>query len=262
MDNPMKYKALMLDVDGTIIPYDYEAIPSDKVADAIHKAQKHVTVCLVTGRSFAFTQGVMNKLKINSGYAVVNNGAQVINIATKEILHEQLIDADAAKEIITFFRSENFPVFVKGSPFVQEYIQDFSVDLADNFQPSMIFTPEIFSSDQADGIMKKLSHLSTVTINKTHHKEQGKFGLLICHVDASKANGIFHLEKHIHVSPSEMIGVGDGYNDFPLLMACGLKVAMGNAVEDLKAIADYIAPTVEENGVVDVIERFILNTKY
>lgn len=44
----------------------------------------------------------------------------------------------------------------------------------------------------------------------------------------------------------------------PLLMACGLRVAMGNAVEDLKAIADYIAPPVENDGVADVIEKFIL----
>jgi len=41
-------------------------------------------------------------------------------------------------------------------------------------------------------------------------------------------------------------------------MACGLKVAMGNATEDLKEIADYIAPTVDEDGVADVIEKFVL----
>jgi hydroxymethylpyrimidine pyrophosphatase-like HAD family hydrolase len=41
-------------------------------------------------------------------------------------------------------------------------------------------------------------------------------------------------------------------------MASGLKVAMGNAIKDLKAIADYIAPSVEEDGVADVIEKFVL----
>ncbi|HXS15232.1 MAG TPA: HAD hydrolase family protein, partial [Candidatus Saccharimonadales bacterium] len=61
------------------------------------------------------------------------------------------------------------------------------------------------------------------------------------------------------ISTEEIIGIGDGHNDFPLLMACGLKVAMGNAVDDLKAIADYIAPSVDEDGVADVIEKFILN---
>jgi hydroxymethylpyrimidine pyrophosphatase-like HAD family hydrolase len=41
-------------------------------------------------------------------------------------------------------------------------------------------------------------------------------------------------------------------------MACGLKVAMGNAVADVKAIANYIAPSVEEDGIADVIEKFVL----
>ena len=62
----------------------------------------------------------------------------------------------------------------------------------------------------------------------------------------------------LNIKTDEIIGIGDGYNDFPLLMACGLKVAMGNAVEELKAIADYIAPSVEEDGVVDVINKFVV----
>lgn len=42
-------------------------------------------------------------------------------------------------------------------------------------------------------------------------------------------------------------------------MACGLRVAMGNAVDDLKAIADYIAPSVDDDGLAEVIEKFILS---
>lgn len=44
----------------------------------------------------------------------------------------------------------------------------------------------------------------------------------------------------------------------PLFESVGFKVAMGNAPKELKEIADYVAPTVQEDGVADVIERFIL----
>ena len=44
-------------------------------------------------------------------------------------------------------------------------------------------------------------------------------------------------------------------------MACGLKVAMGNAIPELKEIADYVAPSVDDDGVADVIEKFILNSE-
>ena len=75
----------MLDVDGTTVRYDYSALPTDNVAQAIQQAQKHVTVCLVTGRSFIFLEKVFEKLQMHSGFAVVNNGAQVVDIAQKKL---------------------------------------------------------------------------------------------------------------------------------------------------------------------------------
>jgi predicted mannosyl-3-phosphoglycerate phosphatase (HAD superfamily) len=78
----MVYKALMLDVDGTLVPYDYIALPSDAVCNAIKNVQEQVIVSLVTGRSYASVENVLKKLSIHSGFAVVNNGSQVIDVAT------------------------------------------------------------------------------------------------------------------------------------------------------------------------------------
>ena len=66
------------------------------------------------------------------------------------------------------------------------------------------------------------------------------------------------VSKLLNIKTKHISGVGDSNNDFPLLLACGLKVAMGNANSDLKQIADFVAPSVEEDGVATVIERFIL----
>ncbi|MBX4181389.1 HAD hydrolase family protein, partial [Candidatus Parcubacteria bacterium] len=52
---------------------------------------------------------------------------------------------------------------------------------------------------------------------------------------------------------------GDARNDTPLLNVCGLRIAMGNADDKLKRIAHYIAPSVEDDGVAHVVEKFILN---
>jgi hydroxymethylpyrimidine pyrophosphatase-like HAD family hydrolase len=75
---------------------------------------------------------------------------------------------------------------------------------------------------------------------------------------ATKQHGIIEVARLLNISTKDIIGVGDGYNDFPLLLACGLKIAMGNANEELKKIADFVAPSVEEDGVATVIEKFIL----
>lgn len=250
----------MLDVDGTIIPYDYQALPSQKVVESLNKAQERVTVCLVTGRSFASISNILKKLEMHSGYAVVNNGAHVIDIKTKEVLYESLISPDVTKEIIKIFRGENIPFAIKGSPFEQEYVRSSDQDIPQEISTPMFFTNELFSLEKADELVEKLSSLPNISCHKTHHSDPNKFGIILSHTNATKQTGIFELEKHLGIGREVMIGVGDGYNDFPLLMACGLKVAMGNAAPALKEIADYVAPTVEEDGVADVVEKYILNS--
>lgn len=75
---------------------------------------------------------------------------------------------------------------------------------------------------------------------------------------ATKKHAVLEVARHLNIKTEEIIGVRDGHNDLSLLMACGLKIAMGNAVREIKSIADYIAPSVEEDGVAHVIEKFIL----
>ncbi len=247
----------MLDVDGTTVRYDYSALPTDNVAQAIQQAQKHVTVCLVTGRSFIFLEKVFEKLQMHSGFAVVNNGAQVVDIAQKKVIHEQLIAHEDAKKIVELFRQEDMEFFAKGDPFVHEYYT-VPPEVPEDFSPPMFFTMEKYPTKKIDDFMKKLSIIPNIVYHKTQHSDPDKFGVLINHVDATKGVGIYHLEKHLGITRDEMIGVGDSYNDFALLMACGLKVAMGNAAPELKEIADYIAPSVDEDGLVDVIKKYIL----
>ena len=62
----------------------------------------------------------------------------------------------------------------------------------------------------------------------------------------------------IGVDAGSMVAAGDSYNDMPLLQVCGLGIAMGNAPDELKAIADYVAPPVEEDGLAVAIEQFIM----
>ena len=111
----------------------------------------------------------------------------------------------------------------------------------------------------ADEIIEDLSFLPEVVVHKLLSRDDGCNGLEICHATATKQHGIFEVAKILGINTHEIIGVGDGYNDFPLLSACGFKVAMGNAVPELKVIADFIAPSVEEDGVAVVIEKLLLS---
>jgi hydroxymethylpyrimidine pyrophosphatase-like HAD family hydrolase len=78
----------------------------------------------------------------------------------------------------------------------------------------------------------------------------------------SKGEAVEYLTQHLSLSRAQVMGVGDGPNDDPLLRAVGFPVAMGNSIDALKQIATYVAPDVEDDGLAQVIEQFILSVEY
>lgn len=256
----MKYKALMLDVDGTLIPYDYDASPSPAVVAAVKKAMEKVTICVVTGRSYGYVKKLLDLFEMHVGYAVVNNGANVIDIESEKLLYDQSIPLSDAKEIIKilieegiiFYVKQDFRVSVSGGG-IKPFVGDKQLQKAYMFHAN-----EDYASEKVDEIFKKLSHIPNLALHKTRHKTPNRYGININHAKATKLHGVEVVMKKLGLKRESLIGVGDGYNDFPLLMACGFKVAMGNGIEELKAIADYVAPSVSDDGVADVINKFIL----
>ena len=254
LDPDMKYKAIMVDIDGTLVAYNYNSLPTKRVQDAVRKASAHVTVCVTTGRSYPSTEPIVQSLNLHNGLAIVNNGAQVLDLGEKKVLYEKVLEPNDEEVIVQYLKSHN----------INFHINSLTKDPKGHkeYYPkglTKIFTEEIFTEEEADRVIADLSHIPTITLTKGMHRDPHLFSIAIGHAEATKQHGIQQVAAILGVSTHEIIGIGDGYNDFPLLMACGLKVAMGNAVPDLKAIADYVAPSVDEDGVADVIEKYILN---
>ena len=75
--------------------------------------------------------------------------------------------------------------------------------------------------------------------------------------NVDKASSLDKMLETIGMTRENAICCGDGFNDLPMIEYAGLGVAMGNAPEQLKEKADYVAPSCDEDGLVDVIERFV-----
>lgn len=248
----IKYKAIICDVDGTLVPYDYAASPSQKTIDAVLKAEEKIIFSIATGRSYSFLLPVLKSLQLTKGLAIINNGAQVIDLATKEILYERSILPGKVSEIMSMLNGKQIPFYM--------HMQGRDIrpnELYRGEKVFNIFTNEYLSEKEVDVLIQSLKHDKSLTVQKTQHKNPNLFGILISHAQATKQHGVYAVAQSLNLDPAEFIGIGDGDNDFPLLMACGFKVAMGNASLHLKAIADYIAPSVDEDGVAHVIEKFI-----
>jgi Cof subfamily protein (haloacid dehalogenase superfamily) len=248
----MKYKALFLDVDGTVVVHGINNLPSGRVTGAIRQAREKIHICLATSRPLYISQKILKHLQL-SGPCVMTGGTQIYDPVKKKMIMEFPLKKTYVDSVYAYFRKHNIDIHAfdgtTDKPFHGEQKRKKTMSM---------YVPEI-DTLKADKTIKELQQIADVNIYKIPSWTPGMMSLDITTKEASKLHGIVEVAKLLNIKTHEMIGVGNGYNDFPLLMACGLKIAMGNAVPELKAIADFVAPSVEEDGVATVIEKFILN---
>jgi HAD superfamily hydrolase (TIGR01484 family) len=248
----MKYKALFLDVDGTIVIHGFHNVPSTKVTEAINKCKQiNLAVCLATSRPLYAVRAIIEHLDL-SGYCTISSGTQIYDLQKKKIVIEKLLPKVAMYTVMSVAKKYHAELRIFDG--VGEVTYD-----GTNLPKKVVgvYFPELMLKI-FQKINKELERVSDISLHRMPAWDKRFECLDITHKDASKLHAITEVAGLLGIQTHEMIGVGDGYNDFPLLMACGLKIAMGNAVPELKAIADFIAPSVEKDGVATVIEKFIL----
>ncbi len=249
-----EYKALMLDLDGTTIPNKRDGRPSKKVIEAVTKAQRKLHVGVVTGRPFPYAKQIVRELGL-TGPSIMASGAEIIDVETGKLLWSRKISAQATKAVLDLFEKRALKLSIYDS---DRYKNQEEFDPRNPPNVPFVISVQDLPLSLSDNIFADLNHLTDIAVQKIVGWKPDTVWLSITHIEATKQLGIFEIAKILEIETHEIIGVGEGYNDFPLLMACGLRVAMGNAVEELKEIADYIAPSVMDDGVVDVINKFVL----
>ncbi len=269
-----KYKALVLDVDGTLVGSNYEISP--RVKEAIFSIKDKILVSLCSGRCFDRIYKYVNELELTS-LQISDGGGEIYDPVRQRAVYQKIIPQDTAEKIISDIKKNKYDYIVTqdsryylDKPYMDEEIllrYHFSVD-----KPM----PEISSIKEP-----RFTKITIVGVNKENEKNitemlrkyseevhfiQAAYGLVkttaqysidITQKSATKLTALEEYAKLNKINLSETVVVGDGYNDFPLLMAGGLKIAMGNAADDLKKIADFVAPGVEDDGVAVVIEKFL-----
>lgn len=253
----MKYKAIITDVDGTLLLQGktgtMHLLPSERVTHAIRNVKSVIHFGIATSRPIKYVEHLFDSLGLTAP-CIVQSGAIIIDPQTKHVLWFRKIEENDFTAIVAILTKHKLSFVIdevekSGIVYTKSYKQN---------NPVSIFVSEI-SSEMVTLLKKDLGSFPHISIHQVPSWDNSKWAININHVEATKQHAVMQVTEILHITTHEMIGVGDGYNDFPLLMACGLKVAMGNAVDDLKAIADYIAPSVQEDGLATVIEKFVLH---
>ncbi len=248
-----KYKALFLDVDGTTVIHGVDNLPSPGVTQAVKRAmQAGIMVSLATSRPPKSVIHIIEHLGLN-GYCVLSSGAQIYDPKSKKNIIEKVFPKSAMRHIVAAAKRYKSALSIYDGE--KEFIYD------GTHLPKKIlgmYFPQVDPPVLQD-ITKKLTGVTGIALHRMEAWDPRYECLDVVNAEASKLHGIVEVSRLTGIKPHEIIGIGDGYNDFPLLLACGLKIAMGNAVQELKDIADFVAPSVSDDGVATVIEKFILS---
>lgn len=247
----MHYRALIFDLDGTAIPPSKNALPSPEVIQAVQLAQQKVFVCAATGRPFSMAKKILKSLYLKDPY-ILSGGTQIVDPKSQKILWETHLEQDQIKQVIKVCLPYQYEIFfsdeVVSAPAKSKIIRGFE---------RIIYIKDCQKED-AEKIKRGLLQIKNIAVHYAGSWTKDHLDIHVTHARATKKQAVNELIKILGVKKDEVLAVGDTGNDVPLFESAGFKVAMGNATKDLKKIADFIAPSVENNGLAYVINRFIL----
>jgi len=263
------YKLIAIDVDDTLINDD--KIVTEATQLALEQAiAQGVTVTLATGRMYASAQAIARQIGMNVPL-ITYQGSLVKNLLDGHVLYERSVPQDAARRILQYSEAHglHLQLYIDDQLYVQvdnektqsyaglskiPYIvePDFS-KLIDQPSTKMLIIDE---PDYLDEVAVKLRDILGDQVHITKSKPHF---LEIMHKEGTKGHALTYLAEHFDCDLSEVMAIGDAWNDREMLEVAGLGVAMGNAVPSLKEIADEITLTNNEDGVAHIIRKYILN---
>ncbi|EIM05505.1 cof family hydrolase [Planococcus antarcticus DSM 14505] len=262
------YKMIAIDLDGTLLT-DELTISPETVA-TIQKAMKTGTiVTIATGRMFSSAKLIAQQLGINAPL-ITYQGAMIKAADGDDVLYERSVSPDISQKLLNIAREKNIHLQVYQDDILYGAVEtDKLVAYAEAVQVPYAIEPDLIKLaqkgftkllfiDEPDVLALLQKELQAIFGDSAYIEKSKKNYLEVTHPEANKGNALLFLANKLGIDRSEIIGIGDNHNDFELLKSAGFGIAMGNAVQEVKDIADYITFTNNDEGVIHAIDKFIL----
>ena len=270
-------KLVAIDLDGTLLTSDKQ-ITSRTIETLKKVVEKGVIVVIATGRPLLGLDSVIKDVP-KSPYILATNGARVVNVDTGEVILERLISHDVVLEIFEILEKYDCvkEIFYDGQGYVATdeldriHLYHKKPQMCDYVRKTRKPIPDILefikekekSADKAQGIFnnmeirqrawQELNHLGKLTLVDSYY-----YNIEINAKGVEKGSSLRFLAEKLGIDQKEVMAIGDGANDFWMIEYAGVGVAMGNAKDRIKEIADVVTLSNDEDGVAQVLEEYIL----
>ncbi|MTI80511.1 MAG: HAD family phosphatase [Firmicutes bacterium] len=262
------YKLIAVDMDDTLL--DSNLNISSRSMDAVRRVQeKGIHITLSTGRMFSSVKPYAKKLGIDLPL-ITYQGAMVKSALSEEVLLHRPVPLELARQVVAKIKEYgyNINVYVDDKLYVEKITPEAEMyarisgikahpvgDLLEFLQHPPTKVLAVAKEPEIDKLEKDMRPLFDQQLHITKSKPQF---LEFSHPRATKGHALAMLAERYGVEQKQVMAIGDGYNDVEMLDYAGLGVVVGNAREEIKKLADHVAPSNDEDGVADTLERFVL----
>lgn len=255
-------RLVALDVDGTLV--DGENDMSAAVRDAVRAIRDlGIETIITTGRAIPGVMNAVEKIGIPEGIAIASNGAVVFSFDPPKVIHKVTFDASqavalvmakvpdamvAVEEVGVGYRvNKHFPDGEIGGQITLESVEEL---VAHPVTRVIIRAPE-HPAEEFSAIVHDLGLTGTsYYIGYSAWVDLAPEGV-------SKASGLEFVCNRLRIDQSEVLAIGDGHNDYEMLEWAGRGVAMGHAPDRVKAIADAVTGSIDEDGLAQELARYL-----
>ncbi len=252
-------KAIFFDVDGTLVSFDTHTIPPSTLKAIELVQKKGIKVFISTGRHKKALNNLGN-LQFD-GYVTINGG--YCTVENDKVIHQHFVEKSDIEAILEYQKSNPFPcMVVSENGFFINYMNETSNkvlemlefpnvpigDIETARELNVLQFVSFFSENQEDEIMAKMPNCDST---RWHHLFTD-----IVPKGSNKAIGIEKILQHYGLKKEECMVFGDGGNDTEMLRYVGLGVAMGNARDEVKAVANHVTTSVDDNGIWNALKKF------
>lgn len=272
MEDKMSKKLLALDIDGTLTNTQKDITPAtlEKIIEAQEKG--HI-VAIASGRPLPGIRKIADTIELDrfGGYVLAFNGGRIVDYSTGEVVYQAVLDNDVVRDIYDYCLKAGCGMVtydgdrvitgtdIDGYMTFEASINHMEIMRIDNFREYIDFPLNkcllTADPDKAEKIEQELAEKFGDQLNIFRSEP---YFVEIMPPNVHKATSLEKLLEVLDMDRKDLVACGDGYNDLTMIEYAGVGVAMANAQDIVKEHADYITLSNDEDGLVPVVDKFIL----
>ena len=270
----LPYSIIALDLDGTLTNSEKNITP--RTFDALMKAQREgVRLVLASGRPTFGIAALANQLQLADygGYVLSYNGGRIIDWCEKTVIFSQVVDQKLVPILYDFAEKAQLPIVtylpeaILASKNEGEYLAEearingMPVVVAQNFVEEAMQiaggSTKFLIPGEPELLIQLESAMKAALSEQMEVFRSAPFFLELPPKGIDKAQSLQRLLTHLGLERESLMAFGDGFNDLSMIQFAGQGVAMANAVEEVKSIADFVTTSNEEDGIAHALEQLL-----